>query len=99
VGAYPRLPHGDAFGPQQLRLLALVAGHQPAGTVHHSPPGQIVVGERQQAPDEAAELRVTGIGGDVAVRDHLAGTQRPDDVEDATVAVGVGHAEVTRAAS
>ncbi len=89
VGAdlHPSTSDDDAFGAQELGLLALVAGHQPAGDVDDPPPRDVERGRRQDPTHEARPLRVAGDVGDVAVRGHLAGPERQDHVDDSSFAV------------
>jgi hypothetical protein len=80
------LAHDDTFGPQQLRLLALVAGNQPTVDVHDPPPRDVERRRRQDPANETRSFGVTRDVGDVAVRGHLAWAEGQDHVDDASLA-------------
>jgi hypothetical protein len=63
-------------------VYALMAGYEPAGSGHDSPPGKIAVVRLQQIAHRPRRAWVPGFGGHLTVRQHLTRRDRLDDRSD-----------------
>src|SRR5690606_569574 len=72
---HPVIAHGDTLGPEASGLLILLPRGEPSRGVDHPPPAVRPAGGGEEPAHRTGRPRVPRLGGDLAVGDHVAGSQ------------------------